>query len=70
MATGKRREKKQLLITRLIAINDLYLRETAIHKQFRSHHIAAVVGREKNDGLRYLIGRADLPSDDTGDLSR
>jgi hypothetical protein len=40
----------------------LYLGEASIHKQFRSHDIAAVVGREKHHGLRDLIGCANLPS--------
>ena len=37
------------------AIGDLDLCETTIHKQFRPRDVAAVVGREKHDGLRDLI---------------
>jgi plasmid stabilization system protein ParE len=37
------------------AINHLHLRETAIHKQFNSRDVTAVVGREKHHGLRDLI---------------
>ena len=35
----------------------LHLCETAIHKQFRSRDVAAVVGCEKYHGLGDLIGR-------------
>ena len=38
------------------AINGLHLRESAIHKQFRSRDVAAVVGGEKHHGLGDLIG--------------
>ena len=37
-------------------IDGLHLCETAIHKQFRSRDVAAVVGCEKHHGLRDLIG--------------
>jgi hypothetical protein len=37
------------------AINGLHLREAAIHKQFRSRDVAAVVGCEKHHGLGDLI---------------
>jgi len=33
------------------ATNGLHLCETAIHEQFRSRDVAAVVGREKHHGL-------------------
>ena len=42
-----------------IVTRDLYLREAAIHEQFRSCDVAAVVGREKHDGLSDFIGRAE-----------
>src|SRR5712691_5975856 len=38
------------------AVNGLHLREAAIHKQFPSRDIAAVVGCEKHHGLRDLVG--------------
>src|SRR5712691_3661993 len=38
------------------AVNGLHLCEAAIHKQFRSRDVAAVVGREKHHGLGDLIG--------------
>jgi hypothetical protein len=37
----------------------LHLRDAAIHEQFRSRDIAAVVGSEKDDGLRNLVGRSE-----------
>jgi hypothetical protein len=37
----------------------LDLCETTIHKQFRPRDVAAVVGREKHDGFRDLIGCAE-----------
>src|SRR6266851_3131299 len=37
----------------------LHLCKTAIHEQFRSRDIAAVVGCEKYHGLRDLIGSAE-----------
>src|ERR1700730_16424611 len=36
----------------------LYLCETAIHKQFRSRDVAAVIGCEKHHGLGDLVGCA------------
>src|SRR5258707_436198 len=41
------------------AIGGLHLCETAVHEQFCSRDEAAVVGCEKHDGLRYLIGSAE-----------
>ena len=41
------------------AICGLDLCETIIHKQFRPRDVAAVVGREKHDGFRDLIGCAE-----------
>jgi hypothetical protein len=41
------------------AIGGLDLCETIIHKQFRPRDVAAVVGREKHDGFRDLIGCAE-----------
>src|ERR671935_1041962 len=38
------------------AMNGLHLCEAAIHKQFRSRDVAAVVGCEKHHGLGDLIG--------------
>jgi hypothetical protein len=38
------------------ALNGLHLCQTAIHKQFRSRDVAAVVGCEKHHGLGDLIG--------------
>ena len=38
------------------AINGLHLCDAAIHKQFRSRDVAAVVGCEKHYGLRNLVG--------------
>src|SRR5438876_11291944 len=38
------------------ALNGLHLCEAAIHKQFRSRDVAAVVGGEKHHGLGDLIG--------------
>src|SRR6266498_3329010 len=37
----------------------LHLRDAAIDEQFRSRDIAAVVGSEKDDGLRNLVGRSE-----------
>ena len=41
------------------AINGLHLCEAAIHEQFRSRDVAAVVGGEKHHGLGDLIGCAE-----------
>jgi hypothetical protein len=38
------------------ALTGLHLCQTAIHKQFRSRDVAAVVGCEKHHGLGDLIG--------------
>src|SRR5262249_34790473 len=37
----------------------LHLCEAAIHKQFRPHDVAGVIGCEKHHGLRNLIGRTE-----------
>src|SRR5262245_53307175 len=37
----------------------LHLCEAAVHRQFRSRDVAAVVGCEKHHGLGDLIGRAE-----------
>jgi hypothetical protein len=42
-----------------LRLNDIHLCETAIHKQFRSSDVAAVVVREKHHGLCDLLGRTD-----------
>ena len=47
------------------AIAGLHLCEAAIHKQFRSRDVAAVVGCEKHDGLRDLI-RSSKPTERNG----
>ena len=39
----------------LPSINDLYLCDTAVHKQFDSGDVATIVGREKDYGLGDLI---------------
>src|SRR5947207_13501872 len=44
------------------AVRGLHLCEAAVHKQFRSRDVAAVVGCEKHHGLRDLIGCTELPS--------
>jgi hypothetical protein len=41
------------------AINALHLCDAAIHKQFRSRDVAAVVGCEKHYSLGDLIGRTE-----------
>ena len=43
----------------LAAIGTLHLCDAAIHEQFRSDDVAAVVGCEKHHGLRDLIGCTD-----------
>src|SRR6267142_2407360 len=43
----------------------LHLCDPAIHKQFRSRDVAAVVGREKQRGLRDLIGGSKSAERDT-----
>src|SRR3981189_3386134 len=43
------------------AIDGLHWCEATIHKQFRSCDVAAVVGCEKHDRLRDLVGRAESP---------
>src|SRR6266478_6068397 len=40
-------------------MHGLHLCEAAIHKQFRSRDVTAVVGCEKHHGLRDLIGCAE-----------
>ncbi len=42
-----------------LSIRGLDLGETAIHKQFRSRDVAAVVGREKCHGLGDLVGSTE-----------
>jgi hypothetical protein len=42
-----------------LRLNDIHLCETAIHKQFRSSDVAAVIVREKHHGLCDLLGRTD-----------
>jgi len=37
----------------------LHLRKAAIHEQFRSRDVAAVIGREKHHSFRNLIGRTE-----------
>jgi len=44
------------------AINGLHLREAAIHEQFRSRDVAAVVGCQKHHELSDLIGMPNLPN--------
>src|SRR5882724_7502582 len=44
------------LVVRFLALD---LRETSIHKQFRSCDVAALVGGEKDHGLRNLVGCAE-----------
>ena len=44
------------------AMNGLHLCNAAIHKQFRSRDVAAVVGGEKHHGLGDLMGFPSLPS--------
>ena len=39
------------------ATGDLHLGETAIHEEFRSRDVAAVVGGEKHSGLGDLLRR-------------
>jgi hypothetical protein len=41
------------------AIDGLHLCKAAIHKQFRSRDVAAVVGCEKHHGFGDLVGRAE-----------
>jgi hypothetical protein len=50
---------------RIRSINGLHLCETAIDEQFRSRDVAAVVGCEKHDRLRDLVGRAEPSERDT-----
>ncbi len=47
--------QEQLLMLCPSAIDGLHLCHAAIHKQFRSRDVAAVVGGEKHHGLRDLI---------------
>jgi hypothetical protein len=44
---------------RTSAINGLHLREAAIHEQFRSRDVAAVVGCQKHHGLGDVIERTE-----------
>ena len=37
----------------------LHLRESTIYEQFDSRDVAAIVGCEKHDGFRSLIGRSE-----------
>src|SRR6266849_5963929 len=48
------------------ALNGLHLCEAAIHKQFRSRDVAAVIGGEKHHGLGDLIGRTAPAERNTG----
>src|SRR5260221_3574346 len=50
------RLRKSINATR---VNGLHLCETAIHEQFRSRDVAAVVGCEKHHSLRDLVGCAE-----------
>ena len=52
-------EKKARLRAVPSAMNDLHLCDAAIHKQFRSRDVAAVVGCEKHHGLGDLIGSTE-----------
>src|SRR6266403_2520541 len=47
------------------AVRGLHLCEAAVHRQFRSRDVAAVVGCEKHHGLGDLIGRAE-PAERSG----
>src|SRR5215469_12157420 len=48
------------------AVRGLHLCEAAVHRQFRSRDVAAVVGCEKDHGLGDFIGRAE-PAERRGD---
>src|SRR5258708_9779390 len=47
------------------AVRGLHLCEAAVHRQFRSRDVAAVVGCEKHHGLGDLLGRAE-PAERSG----
>ncbi len=47
---------------------ELYLSQATIDKQLNAIHIAAVIGGQKRDGLRDLIGGAGPPQRYTADL--
>src|SRR5947209_18302924 len=53
------RGEEQFLLPCPSAVKGLHLCDAAIHKQFRSRDVAAVVGCEKHHGLRDLIGCAE-----------
>src|SRR5262249_58087107 len=55
-STGKCGAEEQCLMPCPSALNGLHLCEAAIHKHFRARDVAGVVGGEKYDCLRDLIG--------------
>jgi len=63
---GCRHATSELLAAKVEA---LHLRQTTIHKQFGSGHVAAVIQRQKQHDFADLIGCAELPSGVLLDIS-